>query len=407
MEERGNTSDIFLSFIDYSKDGVIIYNDSEKMVYVNIAIRNENMFAPARKLEQYIQYLREENEMRIIKRIDQFYWEIDGRKIEHEDTFFYAFHLRKLYSYAQSKKEAFIRMEDAENIYKGFSNIIWNGIYREYLGSSVQAAIDSYTPVLITGEVGTGKTELTQYIYCHSQHKKAPLITIDCKELTRKSWNTLINNDKNPFHDVGYSILFDDISCLHPSLQRELNDYIEGTNMARRHRLYATSSVDLAHLVKNNQFSLPLYRSFCGFTINLKPLALTPELILPLAAEILEWISKKFSKDCGGFEDEVKVLLQEFPWPLNIIQLVAVLQQLVINSDGFIITTELTKQVLDKETPKEYVPSTMFNLTKPLAEIEQDVIMYVLRESNMNHSLAAKRLGIGRSTLWRKITNQK
>ena len=297
-------------------------------------------------------------------------------------------------------------MEDAEDIYQGFSNIIWNGIYREYLGSSVQAAIDSYTPVLITGEVGTGKTELTQYIYCHSQHKKAPLITIDCKELTRKSWNTLINNDKNPFHDVGYSILFDDISCLHPSLQRELNDYIEGTNMARRHRLYATSSVDLAHLVKNNQFSLPLYRSFCGFTINLKPLALTPELILPLASEILEWISKKFSKDCGGFEDEAKVLLQEFPWPLNIIQLVAVLQQLVISSDGFIITTELTKQVLDKETPKEYVPSTMFDLTKPLAEIEKDVIMYVLRESNMNHSLAAKRLGIGRSTLWRKITNQ-
>lgn len=168
---------------------------------------------------------------------------------------------------------------------------------------------------------------------------------------------------------MGYSILFDDISCLHPSLQRELNDYIEGTNMARRHRLYATSSVDLAHLVKNNQFSLPLYRSFCGFTINLKPLALTPELILPLAAEILEWISKKFSKDCGGFEDEAKALLQEFPWPLNIIQLVAVLQQLVINSDGFIITTELTKQVLDKETPKEYVPSTMFDLTKPLAEI--------------------------------------
>ena len=164
IERAGNTSDIFLSFIDYSKDGVIIYNDSEKMVYVNIAIRNENMFAPARKLEQYIQYLREENEMRIIKRIDQFYWEIDGRKIEHEDTFFYAFHLRKLYSYAQSKKEAFIRMEDAEDIYKGFSNIIWNGIYREYLGSSVQAAIDSYTPVLITGEVGTGKTELTQYI---------------------------------------------------------------------------------------------------------------------------------------------------------------------------------------------------------------------------------------------------
>ena len=71
------------------------------MVYVNIAIRNENMFAPAKKLEQYIQYLREENEMRIIKRIDQFYWEIDWRKIEHEDTFFYDFHLRKIYSYAQ------------------------------------------------------------------------------------------------------------------------------------------------------------------------------------------------------------------------------------------------------------------------------------------------------------------
>ena len=405
-ERARDTNDIYQSLIDYSKDGVIIYNDNKKMVYANIAVRNDSMFTMAIKLEQYIQRLKEENELRIIKRFNQFYWEIDGRKLEHDDTFFYSFHVRKLYSYAQSKKDSFIHVENAEDIYHGFSNTIWNGVYRDYLGSSVQAAIDSNIPVLITGDIGTGKTELSQYIYCHSSFKKAPLVTIECKGLTRNSWNSLINNDKNPFHDIGCSIIFDNINCLHPSIQRELNDYIEATNMAKRHRLYSTSSVNLTQLVKSDQFSLQLYRSLCGLTIDLKPLSVTPELIMPLAVELLERISNSFSKNCGGFEDEARVLLQEFPWPLNIVQLVAVLQQLVIISDGFIITTELTKQILDQETSKEYVSSTMFDLTKSLDEIEKDIIMYVLRESNMNHSLTAKRLGIGRSTLWRKISNQ-
>ena len=93
----------------------------------------------------------------------------------------------------------------------------------------------------------------------------------------------------------------------------------------------------------------------------------------------------------------------EFEWPLNLVQLEKVLRQMIAASSGFYITAAEVAAVLQNEMRKVSALPPAVDLSGTLEDIERRVIEQVLREENMNQSAAAKRLGIGRSTLWRKI----
>ena len=85
------------------------------------------------------------------------------------------------------------------------------------------------------------------------------------------------------------------------------------------------------------------------------------------------------------------------------LQLEKVLRQMIAASSGFYITAAEVAAVLQNEMRKVSALPPAVDLSGTLEDIERRVIEQVLREENMNQSAAAKRLGIGRSTLWRKI----
>ena len=107
-----------------------------------------------------------------------------------------------------------------------------------------------------------------------------------------------------------------------------------------------------------------------------------------------------------GLTPEALTLLQNFHWYLNLDLLHKALYQLVIRTDGYYIQAEDTRQVLDalKLSDVGAENQSWLDLSKPLDEIERDIIRHVLQEEDMNQSRTARRLGIGRSTLWRKLT---
>lgn len=400
VENVRQTDGLYQTFLDQSKDGIIIFNQAGKAVYANIAVRNKSLLSTEEHIVRYIDTLERESHLSVVKRIDDFYWEIEGHRIPGENVF-YCFRLRKLYSISQ--KTSFIHLDNADNIFQGISNVIWNGAYRSCLEKVVQSAIDTHIPVLITGEIGTGKAELAQYIYCHSVRSKTPLITINCKSVTKKSWDTVVNNYRNPIHDVGGSVLLERIDLLEPAMQSTLAEYIINTNMGRRHRLYATSCADLSRLVVERGFSISLYRCLRGLHISPKPLSQLTELIPLLAGELLEWNGKNLSGSAIAFEPSAMAQLQAFSWPLNILQLNDVVQQLVLACKTTLISGELTAEILSAIPAEGAQSAQAIDLSKSLREIERDVIFAVLRQEQMNQSAAAKRLGIGRSTLWRKL----
>ena len=159
----------------------------------------------------------------------------------------------------------------------------------------------------------------------------------------------------------------------------------------------------MSRLVVERGFSISLYRCLRGLHISPKPLSQLTELIPLLAGELLEWNGKNLSGSAIAFEPSAMAQLQAFSWPLNILQLNDVVQQLVLACKTTLISGELTAEILSAIPAEGAQSAQAIDLSKSLREIERDVIFAVLRQEQMNQSAAAKRLGIGRSTLWRKL----
>lgn len=111
------------------------------------------------------------------------------------------------------------------------------------------------------------------------------------------------------------------------------------------------------------------------------------------------------AKQAIAFEPEALALLQNFNWTDNLYQLRSVIQELILCSESSFITGEEVRMVLGKSksesaSSQEFLP---VSLEGTLDDITRRIIRQVLKEENMNQSSAAKRLGIGRSTLRRHL----
>src|SRR5690606_16093924 len=96
-----------------------------------------------------------------------------------------------------------------------------------------------------------------------------------------------------------------------------------------------------------------------------------------------------------------------FQWELNIYQFMNVLKKLILIADDMFIQKDETERVLMEELKlRSQKEVNKFTLTGTLDEITANIIQQVLEEESMNQSKAAKRLGISRSTLWRKLKEQ-
>ena len=104
-----------------------------------------------------------------------------------------------------------------------------------------------------------------------------------------------------------------------------------------------------------------------------------------------------------GTEEGVLPLLQACDWPFNFIQFRQLVRDAVMLSAGSQITTASVQNLLAsiRSTPGQNAFGAL-NLNQTLDEINQDVIQIVLREENFNYTRTAARLGISRSSLWRK-----
>lgn len=110
-----------------------------------------------------------------------------------------------------------------------------------------------------------------------------------------------------------------------------------------------------------------------------------------------------------GADPEALSLLQRYNWPHNYTQFRRVIEELAVTGTSQIITAENVRQVLLKErhvgafSSHEENAATPLDLNRTLTEISQDIAIRVVDETEGNHTAAAKRLGISRTTLWRLL----
>ena len=308
--------------------------------------------------------------------------------------------------------------------------------FRTALAIAAKAA-RSHTPVLLEGETGTGKEMLVRAIHAASLRSKLPLRIINAGSTPANSIESaLFGHEKGAFPGAfdrqigafqqcdGATLMIDEVDRLTPAVQARLAEALtSGTcrPIGARHsfrvdvRLIAASNYPLKELVDCGDFLPELYDAIAGITVQVPPLRQRLGDIAALARHFLARIGEQPGLRALGITDGALALLSAYDWPGNVRQMQAVLFRAAVFCDGDALTAEdfpnlssLISAGPAASPQHESSGVTLFTADgnlRPLEEIEADVIRLAIGHYRGRMTEVARRLGIGRSTLYRKLSD--
>ncbi|MAT66232.1 MAG: Fis family transcriptional regulator [Gammaproteobacteria bacterium] len=279
--------------------------------------------------------------------------------------------------------------------------------------------------ILITGETGTGKSLLARYIHERSQRAGKTFVSLNCASLPEQlleselfghakgSFTGASETRKGLFEEAdGGTIFLDEIDTLTPAIQAKLLSVLQdreirrlGTNQPRKVdiRVITAANRDLSILIENGEFRPDLYYRVNGYHINLPPLRDRVEDIEQLLTHFLDKYAARYGR-CGlSLSDAALQRLLGYAFPGNVRQLETMVEQMVVFADdsGVIDLDALPEEVLQQSGRAAEEPARREQPTS-LAENEQQVIEAALERYD-SLTEVARNLGIGRTTLWRKL----
>ena len=334
--------------------------------------------------------------------------EIIGKRVSYRNQDCFLFFISLMHKGYASQADITIEKPLSVTLSPEFINTLQKNNPRVQAVAEIVTASVSPPPVLILGEYGTGKSSLAYYLHGLRKEPMAPFIFVRCNLLTRKRWNAFLDKTASPLNENGCTLYLENIHLLPIELQQELSAYIVDSAADQRHFIIASATNRIHHLLSNDQFLYPLYQKISSLHVILAPLREFPDSITDFSQIFLTAANQEYQKSIRGFEEGVVALLEQQHWNTNLSQLKTFIQQLVLTAQGAQITLKEAQTLLlnDNTIPPEeteYLNYSGIDITKPLEEIERDIIQHVLMEENMNQSAAARRLGISRNTIWRKL----
>ena len=307
--------------------------------------------------------------------------------------------------------------------------------FRTALAVAAKAA-RAHTPVLIEGETGTGKEMLVRAMHAASPRAKAGLRFVNIAGLAANQIESvLFGHEKGAFpgafdrhigalqHADGGTLVLDEIDRLPANIQERLAQFLatgQVQPIGARHsfridvRLFAASNSPLTELVAMSQFRADLALALAGAKVVLPPLRERGGDIPALARHFLARIGEQPGLRPLGITDGALKLLGAYDWPGNVRQLQAVLFRAAVFCDGDALTAQdfpnlssMLGNEHEGDLPVQEGVGVMLytadgNL-RPLEDIEADVIRLAIGHYRGRMTEVARRLGIGRSTLYRKL----
>ncbi|MGZ5021725.1 MAG: sigma-54-dependent transcriptional regulator [Chthoniobacterales bacterium] len=298
---------------------------------------------------------------------------------------------------------------------------------------TIRQVAPSSANVLIDGESGTGKELAAHAIHNLSRRSKAKFVTVHCAALSPTLLESeLFGHERGSFTGAherrigrfeqanGGTIFLDEIGEIDPSTQVKLLRVISeerafervgGNQLLRADvRLIAATNKDLAKLVREEKFREDLYVRLNVVHITMPPLRDRKEDIPLLVRSFLRHFCKANEKPLLELTSDATNLLLNYDWPGNVRELRTAIEHGVVMANGPKITVrELpmnVRQNAPRNLPGGITPSKAWGeKASPLDlhETERRLIMQALASTNGNVTAAAKKLGISRRTLHRKI----
>ncbi len=286
---------------------------------------------------------------------------------------------------------------------------------------TVERIAPSDISILITGESGTGKEVIADLIHTLSPRSKGPFVKINCAALPRELIESeLFGSVKGAFTGAqadreglfrqadGGTLLLDELAEMPVDTQTKLlrvlqeREYrpVGGRQSFKSNvRIIASTNLEVEVAIRAGKLREDLYYRISTMTLNLPPLRERVDDIIPLANSFLKRFAAQAGRTITGFSPAAAEKLRSFEWPGNVRQLQNEIQRAVLMSDASIIDTgDLSIQ----QTPTSPEEEDTASLTL-LEGMERQTIVQMLKETNGNKLETAKRLGIGRQTLYNKI----
>jgi DNA-binding NtrC family response regulator len=285
------------------------------------------------------------------------------------------------------------------------------------------------TTVLLQGESGTGKELAAREIHRKSRRGDRPFLDINCAVLSETLLESeLFGHERGAFTDArarkpgllevadGGTVFLDEIGELPPAVQPKLLRVLEtrafkrvgGTRDLRVDvRVIAATNRDLEGAVAAGRFREDLYYRIKVFPVDLPPLRGRPADIPVLIRHFTAYYSEALKKTTSGFTPEAMGLLAAYSWPGNVRELKNVVERAMVLGRGAVLDVNLLpKELAGTLADPSFANASTRNaegVFRRLEEVERDYIQSVLRVVAGNRSLAARELGIARSTLLDKL----
>jgi len=316
-----------------------------------------------------------------------------------------------------------------ENVKKeySFDNIISADGKMQDVFKLVSKVLNNEITVLIYGESGTGKELISRAIHYNGRRKEKPFVVVNCASIPRELLESeLFGHEKGSFTGAHQrklgkfeianegTIFLDEVGDLEMLLQAKLLRVIQERTFERVGgietiktdvRIISATNRDLKQAVNQKEFREDLYYRLNSFPISIPPLRQRRGDILVIANHFLGIMTKKLGKDIKGFTKKAYKLIYEYSWPGNIREMENTIERSIIISETNMIDVEdLPPHIRNAEGKGNYEYSgSLFSddTVIPFEKLKEESIRHALKITNGNIVEAARKLQLGRATIYR------
>jgi len=305
-------------------------------------------------------------------------------------------------------------------------NIVGSSAGMRLVYDQIEKVSGSDITVFVSGESGTGKELVARAIHAASLRSDEPFIDVNCAAIPEGLQESeLFGHEKGAFtgalathpgkfeQAAGGTIFLDEVGEMSPSAQARLLRVLQerclqrvgGTKTIELDvRVISASNRDLESMVADGGFRQDLYYRLVVFPIELPPLRLRSEDVPLLAEHFIE----KYARDAGrrvrGISPAAMEALRAHQWPGNVRELENIIHRSLLITDGPVIGVgDLPPGLGTASAAPTAEGSAPISVAMSLDELEKAAIEKSLRRHGGNLSDVARQLGIGRSTLYRKL----
>jgi len=328
---------------------------------------------------------------------------------------------RRMAEELESERVAVNELREQLNSMNPFQALVGNSVVFQRLLDTLREVARADSTVLLTGESGTGKGLVARAIHQASARRDGSFVEANCVVYSEGVLHSeLFGHERGAFTGAartkrgrfelarGGSLFLDEIGEIAAGIQLLLLRVLQDRTFERVGgeetleadvRLIAATNRDLQQAIEEGKFRSDLYYRLNVIPVHLPPLREHADDVPVLAQSFLLRCSARAGREVERFADEAMEAMIRYPWPGNIRELENLVERLVVlNRSGVIELDDLPLSLRDAATQ----PQT-FRVPGTLQELERWRIQHVLNETHGNKKLAARRLGIHRSTLYAKL----